>query len=64
MSILEDAKSQCSRVQDVYVVVQPEEPIGTRGPSGLGFVGQVFQCRRVQLQARNDVSLELLGVHD
>ena len=62
--ILEDVKLQCSQVRDIYVVVQLEEPIWTGGPSGLSFVRQVFQCRWVQLQARNDVSLEPLGVHD
>ena len=64
VSILEDAKSQHSRVQDIYAVVEPKEPIRISSPSGLGFVGQVFQYCRVQLQARNDVSLESLGVHD
>ena len=64
VSILEDAKSQHSQVWDIYVVVQLEEPIGTRGPSGLSFIGQVFQRHQVQLQARNNVSLEPLGVHD
>ena len=41
MSILEDAKLQCSQVWDIYAVVQPKEPIRTGGPLGLGFVGYV-----------------------
>ena len=38
VSILEDAKSQHSQFWDIYAVVQPKEPIGTGGPSGLGFI--------------------------
>ena len=64
IGILEDTESQSTQVWDVYVVVQPKEPVGAHGPSGLSFVGQVFQGHQVCLQARNDISLELLGVHD
>ena len=35
-----------------YAVVELKEPIRIGSPSGLGFVGQVFQHRWVQLQAR------------
>ena len=64
VGILEDVKLQSSQVWDVYAVIQPEESVRTRGPLGLGFVRKVFQGHQVRLQDRNDISLELLSVHD
>ena len=42
VGILEDMKSQSSQIRDIYVIVQPEKSVGTRGPSGLGFIGKVI----------------------
>ena len=61
VGILEDAKSQCSRIRDVYAVIQPEESVGTRGPTGLVVQWDSASSDKCSRAVRSDCRLETMS---